>query len=555
MKKVLYSLLIFFSVFVVVDKVSAATYNFPVMDYFYNYYDETDNLQEDFEEILSIAKGKDYDVIITLYHYVSPSGTSSLYCDTHPTEGMCKYIAYYYVYIIQNGHVPTFKINSSSWIYSLADSNIVSKKIEVDSDYNSNYEALITELTNNDFSNFVAATTNKLYYYARSNNNEMIYGASGDYVISSLDSSSNSYYFGEHQIVAGSLLPTYKNYYYVEEEPEPYIFDEYIEDHIYSKMIFNFDLSILESRDYVFDLLLNNLSVENEINDGILYETEMFEISYPYLEYETSTGLKDILYLKDYDDNAIKEKRKVFVGFYQERLPEDVTSLKLIIPLYDTTEYQLLVQLVSWFPFEVSYETEEEMYSYYEYLDLSNKYGVMFIPKLLDNNSQVTAYFLTRGIDTIYVYDTYDYKEQPIEIYNDVSDFTYSFSYYQTQYNLFFKTRTYSSSSTIYYDTRYFTYEIVDSKYLIGNVINPNSGENHYIDFSNTANISIDFKSIGDVFYFISEKIDSGGEAYYLFKDSVSTFFNTMPTDIYILILTILSVILIGTALALGGWK
>lgn len=340
-----------------------------------------------------------------------------------------------------------------------------------------------------------------------------------------------------------------------EEEPEPYTFDEYIDDVNYSKMIFNFDLSILESRDHVFDLTLNNFSIENEINDGILYETERFEISYPYLEYETSTGLKDVLYLKDYDDKEIKEKRKVFVGSYIDILPDDVISLKLIIPLYDTTNYQLWIQLVSWFPFEVSYETEEEMNSYYQYLDLSNKYGAMFIPKLVANNSHLTSYFLTRGIDTIYVYDTYDYKEAPIEIYEDVSDFTYSFSYDQQQYNLFFKTNTYSNSATIYYDTRYFDYQIVDSKYLIGSITNPNTGENHYIDFSNTANVEFNFANIGDVFNFIAEKIDSSGESYLLFKDSVSTFFNTMPTDIYILILTILAVILIGTALALGGWK
>ena len=195
------------------------------------------------------------------------------------------------------------------------------------------------------------------------------------------------------------------------------------------------------------------------------------------------------------------------------------------------------------------------MNSYYQYLDLSNKYGAMFIPKLVANNSQITSYFLTRGIDTIYVYDTYDYKKAPIEIYEDVSDFTYSFLYDQQQYNLFFKTNTYSNSATIYYDTRYFDYQIVDSKYSIGSITNPNTGENHYIDFSNTADVEVNFSNIGDVFNFIAEKIDSSGESYLLFKDSVSTFFNTMPTDIYILILTILAVILIGTALALGGWK
>ena len=40
-----------------------------------------------------------------------------------------------------------------------------------------------------------------------------------------------------------------------------------------------------------------------------------------------------------------------------------------------------------------------------------------------------------------------------------------------------------------------------------------------------------------------------------LFTNSVNVFFGTMPLDVYILIITILAVLFIGIALALGGWK
>lgn len=564
MKKILYSLLIFVSIFFVVDKVSAD-------------YDDTKTIYLDLEntKVTTVLSNLEPKLTEILDYYKNNNPYN------HELVIFIRNNGDIYLYLLPESFVSTMGTNycslyvansSSAGRYSYgcrtSDIKIKSYTFNSSSDISQFKTDMITEyssISDRSKGSHVTATTlgSKISFFDNISDFLSSYSFFGLPYYSTVPIYNYEPYTGYtyYNIKFGDLELPFRGYlepsdnYFKQEEPEPYIFDEYIYDHIYSKMIFNFDLSILESRDHVFDLMLNNLSVENEINDGILYETERFEISYPYLEYETSTGLKDILYLKDYDDNEIKEKRKVFVGFYQERLPENVTSLKLIIPLYDTTEYQLLVQLVTWFPFEVSYETEEQMHSYYEYLDLSNKYGAMFIPKLVSNNSQITTYFLTRGIDTIYIYDTYDYKEAPIEIYEDVSDFTYSFSYDEQQHNLFFKTNTYSSFSTIYYDTRYFDYYIVDSKYSIGSITNPNTGENHYIDFSNTANVEVNFANIGDVFNFISDKIDSTGESYLLFKDSVSTFFNTMPTDIYILILTILAVILIGTALALGGWK
>lgn len=215
MKKILASLLIFFSVFVVVDKVSAATYNYYINDNFYNYYDKTHDLSKDFDKILSLADGKNYNLLITTsQHMLGEAGT---FCYSNPTGTKCEYIEKYYVYLIKNNYVPTFSINSPGWIYSSINSNIVMKTIEVDSNYNSSYETLITELTNNNFSNFVSENqstgSGKQWYSYISNNHEMIYGASSDYVIKSLESSSNSYYFGENKIVAGSLLPTYKSYF------------------------------------------------------------------------------------------------------------------------------------------------------------------------------------------------------------------------------------------------------------------------------------------------------------------------------------------------------
>ena len=180
----------------------------------------------------------------------------------------------------------------------------------------------------------------------------------------------------------------------------------------------------------------------------------------------------------------------------------------------------------------------------------------MFIPKLVENNSSITSTFIYGGIEKILIYDTYDYKQTPIKTYSgEDGAISYQFDRYDLNYNLFFVSEQKPLRSLVKYDTRYFTYEIVDSKYSVGSIINPNTGENHYIDFSNTANVQVNFESMSDVFEFIASHFDKNNNAYILFSDSLNVFFNTMPTDIYIFILTLLVIILIGVGLALGGWK
>lgn len=216
MKQIIIGILVFISTFFIINRVHAASYTMPITNYFLNYYDESHNLKNDLDNILNIAKNKDYEVVITLFHYSNDDNYN--YCNTLVGQGKCKYIYSYNILVIKNGYVPTFKINSNGWVYSSTSSNIVGTKIYVDSNYVSSYNALIQALNESDFSgfspNFNASTgSGKQWYYQASNDNQMIYGASEDYEITSLDSSSNNYFFGDNQIMAGSLLPTYKNYY------------------------------------------------------------------------------------------------------------------------------------------------------------------------------------------------------------------------------------------------------------------------------------------------------------------------------------------------------
>ena len=349
MKKILYSLLIFASIVFVSTKVSAAKYTYPVMNIFLNYDDETHDLSKDFNEILSIADDHNYNLMIVLDYHMMDDGS---FCYSKPDGTKCEYIEQYYVYLLKNNYVPTFKIGDSGTLYSSINSNIVLKTIVVDANYSSSYATLINELNNEDFSNFVSTRkstgTGNQHYLFMDNNHEMIYGSSMDYKISSL-SSSNTYFFGENQLSVGGLLPTYKNYYYVEDEPEPNIFDEEIDDIDYSKMIFEFDVAFLKERNNLFDYLIDfeNLGIIRD--DNTLDTSRVQKFSRPYLEYVDSNGITRNRIIDFGYENQLEPRSAWYVA-QTEEMPSNIKSLKLILPMEQTLYSRYKVSLVSYIP-------------------------------------------------------------------------------------------------------------------------------------------------------------------------------------------------------------
>lgn len=335
-----------------------------------------------------------------------------------------------------------------------------------------------------------------------------------------------------------------------------YEFNETIDDIDLAKMIFDFDVSVFKERGNIFDYLIQFETIGSIQEDDSLNTNHLQKFSRPYIEYVDRNGLVR-RYEVDFGYEDQENPRTFWWTGNQDEIIGDITSLKLIIPMHETAYARYLIQLTSYIPFTVSYVTNQEHMIYYETIDLSNKYGVVFMPKLVENDSDISSVFYTDAIEEILVYSSYDYKKQPIEIYDkNIDEFSYIITYEQQDYNLFFKVNPQVSNLAIVtYDTRYYTYKIVDSKYSLGTLVNPNTNENHYVDFSNTANLKADFDSLSSIFTFISQQMDKQSAAYVLFYDSVSAFFNTMPTDIYIMILTTLAIILLGVSLALGGWK
>jgi len=572
MKKILYSLLIFISIFFVVDKVSAAdnTISFDLTNSnFITVYDELKPKLDQIQDVLSNnPKNHKYVIFIgknstgnfiNLYLMANTASydTSNIYCYINAFSGSvnrllggCRSYNSYSPYTFAN-----YSYNSSN--ESGFNTLITNLSNDILLDWSSNsFLQSRTSGNNNTFIDMNSFSFSNNYYDYFSKNSNFILPYASNVPIYNYYSGNYTLKIGDIAVPAGltSYLEPSDNYL-GEEEPEPYIFDEYIDDIDYSKMIFDFDVDVLASRNYVFDGLfdfstigfINPDGIDDSFGDGGVFPK-------PYLEYTLVDDTKGTIEIfETYYDEL---ERAYWYGTYNESLSNDIVKLRLIIPMQTTYEVRYDINFVSFIPFEVSFELDSELYSYYEEIDLTNKYGVIFMPRLIDNNSYVNSIFDTVGIEQVLVYHSYDYKIKPSFIFDNVSlDFYYNFDLDDIEYNLFMKVENNVTNAFVRYDTRYYTYKIVDSKYSLGNVINPNTGESHYVDFSNTANVSSDFSNISDVFEFISGQLDNQSEAYILFQNSVNTFFNTMPSELYIVILTLFAIILLGVTLGLGGWR
>lgn len=334
------------------------------------------------------------------------------------------------------------------------------------------------------------------------------------------------------------------------------IFDEEVDDYNYSKMVFNLNQDEIKSNNYTFDTDYK-IETVGEIDDqgNLLSKDNSIEFLEPYIEYTLENRTK-YLYLSN-SDSSHNNPSNLWELASCPALPSGATGVKLIIPMESTKNVRYKVYFQTVVGFEVSYEYDDDVVDYYETIDLSNKYGVMFMPKIVANNySSIYAIFEFGGIESISVYETYDYNQNPIKVYEDLDTYiSFNIDSELTNYNVFFKSEQKPLRSLVRYDTRYFTYHIVDSKYSVGIVENPNTGESTFVDFGNTGTTKVTFTDISSVFTYISEQLSDNNEAYILFSNSVRTFFATMPSDVFILIITVTAVLFLGIALALGGWK
>jgi len=530
-KKILYSLLVFISAFIFIDSVNATTFtstfssssvNGLLIDIFDREFPtvQTANIEAIENGILS-----DYGE-----HYICNAYTSwsSLYC--YVSNSLDDFGAYFDNSAFR--FVYTYTGNSVIYELNLKNGSISSTKTPTTVQ---NHTSI-----GGSSSNYVQITNIPYFKMLRPDD---IYDS-----VSVLETS-NGYVFNRGDILIYNDNGTFilNTEYKTEEDltDNPNIYNEEIDDINYSKMIFHFDVDVFKERNNIFDYLIDFESIGTIQDDMSLNESHIQKFSSPYIEYVNKNGITKRLEIDfGYDDQV--EIRGAWYVAQKQEISSDIKSLKLVIPMDKTAYSRYKINFVSYIPFTVSYETNEEALLYYANVDLTNKYGVMFMPKLIENNSDISSIFYTTGIESVLVYSSYNLKEEPIEIYNtNLSEFNYTISYENTNYNLFFKVSTLTPElGIVTYDTRYYTYKIITSEYEINTIINPNTNQEFTIDFSNTVGNKLNYNNINDLFDNIKKfNSDIGpvtAEILGVFQygfDSMNNYIKTFLIVIFIIIL------------------
>lgn len=335
----------------------------------------------------------------------------------------------------------------------------------------------------------------------------------------------------------------------------------------YSKVEFVFDIkgNMEQSLDFGYDFHLVQANGEiddlNSFNSPYFIETSSFSLdngtsSLPKDNYfrVVSSGLEscisDSYGLSCYDKNNILIKDTSLVGnsysidkftysINNNPLEKVTSSLKFVLDLEFNSSVIVDAFFKSSIPFDVIYHERTSFIpdeNYYDTIDLTGKYGVLFLPKLDTSISDLSVRTLFRGIGHLDVqhrtgidpvkYDilsaysmNYCHKylstQQQIPYSCNVS--SGEFEFYLNNDNLkqvlFFINSKFEESATaevsISYDKRYYVYYVFDTPSSVVKVTNPNTNEETFTsleNFYNFADVDAGFlksliKQISDFFH------------------------------------------------------
>ena len=204
-------------------------------------------------------------------------------------------------------------------------------------------------------------------------------------------------------------------------------------------------------------------------------------------------------------------------------LTKMTSKLKLIIDLEFNPSVYIDASFTSSLPFEVKYYERTTTTDYYSTVDITGKYGALFMPKFdnLDDTLNIRTLFKGDGhldIQHRSSIDLIDYKILSAYSMNYCNEYLYNqdnipyscseysgeFEFYVSNNNLeqglFFVNSHFdndnSATATITYDTRYYVYWVFDTPSSIVPVENPNTGDKEYISldgFYNYADVDPGF--------------------------------------------------------------
>ena len=468
----LFGLLTFISCFFCINKVDAWTY-LPDFEYNDAIYNKVNNLNE--ENIYKLLENNGYNPNDYYYLVMYSDGAFSSNVNNKSFS-----IIYYLkttklsVSVSDNSSTPKFTFSSPGGLIPYI--SIIHSTNTVNLDVNSN-------LNKNGFNLILQSNPTYLWYLSNNDVNDYIHVTS----------------------------------------PRSFEYSEIINTNLIDSVEFKFNDIPLNETGIVY-----NFDFASVFSDGSYSE---MQFSQPFgREYYTgcdeeiqscSSSLKNKDYLFYDLDFVSRHYELLDVRVFNES-PEHITSsYSIILPLEHDIGKYIDIFFHSDYEFEVIFHyksDDDSTNSFLETIDITNKYGVVFLP-WYDNDIYVDrdTFYLTDfkvvGNVDIQVTDSRDpvdynilqlysmnycnhsYQEQtniPYNCDNLTGVFKFKIDNLTANQTLRFVNHAYSTSqgtkTLITYDTRYFNYTILDTPYSTGEVIDPVTGEKHNINLNDFYN-------------------------------------------------------------------
>lgn len=375
--------------------------------------------------------------------------------------------------------------------------------------------------------------------------------------------------------------------YEADEYVSSFVFDEIINVNNYSQLEFTFELPMQtltctkdtvingiptqESYDCLFDL---DYDIKNTDVDGV---EDMSPFGIPYL-LETklydngnmSITKTDTIPLANNNSNS-------YSGNYFIEPNTDITSLKLVIPLEFINYTWVKIYFKSNLKYEINYVDRDTIVTdYFETVDITGKAGITFKPKQIVSDFMAGFNFGPKGAYTVQLKDNYVSPYNMLNYYNvGFCDMNYiddgnvqvvptsCFNGFQAYFNLkkgnenqvvTVLNRNYGTSnsnvtSTVTYDTRYFSYVIHDRLDSSPVIKDPISGED--IVIGNLYDFDDAIKDISNSGFFSSVTSAFNyfkGSIIYIFQN-ISYSFSHFPIELRYFFIVVFSLILFAFAI------
>lgn len=490
MKKNLFIFLSFISIFMFFDKVNAADdYNPKVQDNFIDYFDNSHDIQKDLDNIINIAKEKNIDLLLSTIQYTSDD--KGYGCYDSPKNTKCSYIRRINIYVFKGNNNHKFEITQNgifrpefSGFYKYSLNLTINNDHNINPNYLNEYNSLINYLNNKDYSAFTNDNSRYLFAF-NTTSRESIYDTTYKSYLFSVATDKN-YTFLSNKLKSGDLIPSYKNYVM----------------QYYEVNLSNLNYSAIEVKFKISDFSMVDQGNDFNIDYSISLDNNMIipllpipqERIYRNLSIDDYKAGTTVNLLFDNKDNVYTFKGLKHYDYW------NTVTYRFEFPF--TTDYVGNISFKFWSDanYEVILEKrdDEDKDIKYTKIDLTNKYGVGFIPKV--KNTTINTFDEFYGIFKIPLnnnyrllfyknYENINKKNNKNNLILDkvilsLENFEYKFTKDNMYSYLLFINNNFESGkdASIYYNSNYFNYCILDTNVSSCNIINPNIKDEIVID-------------------------------------------------------------------------